>query len=202
MIDARARFSVLHEIAHYVLPRHQHALYLCDDADLAVNTQSVLEKEANAFATDLLFMGDRFTLEANSHQVCAATVKRLATKYDASFEATARRLVERNIRPCMLVVFRRESDRSIIDPDLPAKWVVRYSIASSAFSTFCFGEVQRGQVPVEIAAAVTADRRDIAASEMVEVPTKLTDGSVQVFQGEFFSNHHNIFCLLIPIGTA
>ncbi len=201
MRDQRIRFSILHEIAHYILPTHQHALYLCDDTDLAGMTQLVLEKQANAFAADLLFMGDRFTLEANSHQICAPTVKTLAIKYEASFEATARRLVERNIRPCMLAVFHRENSRSVVNPDLPTKWVLKYSIASSALSTSCLKEIHRAEVPAKIAAILTKTGHDIADSIIVDVPIKLPNGSTQPFQGEYFSNHHNIFCLLTPAGA-
>ena len=64
--ESKTRFSVLHEIGHFVLPKHQHKLYICDDQGLSLATRLVLEKEASEFAADLLFLGDRFSLEANS----------------------------------------------------------------------------------------------------------------------------------------
>ena len=70
-----ACFSVLHEIGNYVLPHHEHALYVCDDVGLSFATRLVMEKEANEFAANLLFLGDRFSVEANCRQIDAKTVK-------------------------------------------------------------------------------------------------------------------------------
>ena len=55
LTENKARFSVLHEIGHFVLPKHQHKLYICDDQGLSLATRLVLEKEASEFAADLLF---------------------------------------------------------------------------------------------------------------------------------------------------
>lgn len=196
--DRRTRFSVLHEIAHYVLPSHEHTLYVCDDVGLSFGSRLVLEREANDFAADLLFLGDRFSLEANSHPLSAASVKMLAAKYDASFEATARRLVERNFRPCMLVVFKSQPGLSRVDVEGAAEWAVRYCVASPKFKTRYFEKVS-GAVPAEIAAVVTQTGRDIADSCPceLEIPCVNSGGMIPM-QAEFFSNTYNIFCLLTP----
>jgi hypothetical protein len=194
--DKRARFSVLHEIAHYALPNHQHRLYLCDEAGLGFNARLSLEKEANEFAADLLFQGDRFTLEVNSHPISATTVKSLAGKYKASFEATARRLAERSLRPCMLVVFEAGTDAKI-NLDLPQTWTNRYSIPSPRFKADYCAAVE-GKVPVDVAAALANPGRDIADSETREVGVEGLSGTASLFHAEFFSNTYNIFCLLTP----
>ena len=136
--ESRTRFSVLHEIGHFVLPKHQHKLYLCDDQGLNLSARLVLEKEASEFAADLLFLGDRFSLEANSLPISALTVKELATKYRASFEATARRLVEKSFQSCMLVAFKQESAQSRIDVHQLPIWSVKYCIASPSFQNAIF----------------------------------------------------------------
>jgi len=87
--DSRRRFSVLHEIGHFILPNHEHKLYMCDDVGLSFATRLTLEQEASGFAAGLLFQGNRFTLEANSQPVSASVVKELAEKFQASYEATA-----------------------------------------------------------------------------------------------------------------
>ena len=50
--ENKTRFSVLHEIGHYVLPKHQNALFVCDDQGLNLSTRLVLEKEASEIAAD------------------------------------------------------------------------------------------------------------------------------------------------------
>lgn len=197
--DKRARFSALHEIAHYVLPDHRNAFYLCDEEGLGSSPRLSFEKEANSFAADLLFMGDLFAIEANSMEVSAACVKALAEKYRASFEATARRLVERNYRPCMLIVFERETGPNAIDLDQAPRWTDRYSIASVPFGARYFTTVH-GCVPSEVAAAMELNR-DIADSMCVDLhipPRALAVAAPVLFRAEFFTNTFNVFCLLRP----
>ena len=193
----RTRFSILHEVGHYVLPEHEGRSYVCDEACLTYRTRLTLEKQANDFAASLLFKGERFTLEANSHEVNPKTVKELAQKYQASFEATARRLVERNLRACMLVVFKK-SGRSVIDDDLEPQWEVRYCAASARFKNEFFASLQ-GQLPPDLAASLMSTSRDIADSHPVEVEIPGGTGDVFQFKAELFSNQHNIMCFLSPI---
>jgi hypothetical protein len=196
--ENRARFSVLHEIGHYVLPHHEHALYLCDDIGLTYATRLVMEKEANEFAADLLFLGDRFCAEANSRPISAATVKELAMRYRASFEATARRLVEKNFRPCMFVSFKQEDHRQSIDVDAVANWEVRYCVASAPFKTIYFEKVT-GRAPPDAVAAVTQPGRNIASSYVCEIAVADRQANEsRNFRAEFFSNTYNVFCLLTP----
>ena len=199
--ENQSRFSILHEIAHYVLPSHQKKLYVCDDKDLDISTQYSIEKEANDFAADLLFMGDRFILDANSERICADTVKKLAEKYKASFESTARRLVTKNIRPCMLLVFRVINDRYAINTNLSKKWIVHYCISSKAFKTKYFSSA-RGEVPDEVVAQLTEQTRDI--SDSIKTERSITihkTGKKSDFTVEYFYNQYNIFALLVPKHT-
>ena len=196
--ENRTRFSVLHEVGHFVLPHHEHTLYVCDDVGLGFSSRLVMEKEASEFAADLLFLGDRFSLDANSRPISALSVKEFATKYRASFEATARRLVEKNFQPCMLAVFKKEPGQGIDDLNDQPSWSVRYCVASALFKTRYFERVS-GTVPQEVAAAVTEPGRDIAESHIDEVSVRSASrqDSLQ-FWGEFFSNTFNIFCFLRP----
>ncbi|OAI47802.1 hypothetical protein AYO44_08895 [Planctomycetaceae bacterium SCGC AG-212-F19] len=194
--EKRTRFSVLHEIGHYVLPHHEHTLYVCDDIGLSFATRLVMEKEANEFAAELLFLGDRSSVEANSRQINSKTVKDLATQYRASFEATARRLVEKNFRPAMLIVFKKAE---ILDENVTPNWTVRYCIASPTFKTTYFEKVN-GAVPPEAVAVVTQQGRDIADGYVTEIAVSGRGGADKVlFRAEFFSNTYNIFCLLTPV---
>ena len=199
LIPARVRFSVLHEVAHYVLPNHQYELFLCDEAALAGRTDRVLEMEANELAADLLFQGDRFTFEANSLPITAATIKSLKTKYDASFESTARRLAEKSMRPCMLIVFKRPDDASRIDLDAPSVWRVRYCAASPSFGARFFTAVE-GAVPSAVALQLMQPGRDFADGVAVELGVETRKGEAARFNAEFFYNQYNVFAILTPSG--
>jgi len=191
--EKRMRFSVCHEIAHYVLPNHQHSLYLCDNKGLSFSTQLILEKEANEFAVDLLLIGDSFTLESNSQKISAEVVKQLGEKYKVSFEVIARRLVEKSFKPCMLVVFEKEAGRSRIDPDIEQNWQVRYCIASPPFKTQYFTQVQ-GKAPPDVVVQLSTLNTDIADSIHKKIPIKPFR-----FDAEFFTNKYNIFGFFVPV---
>ena len=195
--ERRARFSVLHEIGHYVLPHHEHMLYVCDDAGLSHTTRLVMEKEANDFAADLLFLGDRFAVEANARQIDVKNVKDLAIKYRASFEATARRFVENNFRACMLIAFKSEHQRGAVDVDAIPNWTVRYCVASPSFKTTYFEKVN-GTVPPEAVVAVTRPGGDIRDTFDCELDIAAPGGKESRFRAQFFYNRYNIFCLLMP----
>jgi Zn-dependent peptidase ImmA (M78 family) len=195
--ERRTRFSVLHEIGHYVLPNHEHTLYVCDDAGLSNTTRLVLEREANEFAADLLFLADKFAVEANTRTISARTIRELATKYKASFEATARRFIQKNFRDCMLVVFKHEEGNCASDIAAQSTWTVRYCIASPTFKTRYYEKIY-GTVPEEAVTTVTAPGRDIADSYTIEVQIKNQSAEIKAFQAEFFYNTYNIFCLLTP----
>ena len=200
MIPVRERFSILHEVAHYILPNHHYKLFLCDEAALAGNSNLMLENEASVVAADLLFQGDRFTLEANSHPITASTVKLLADKYNASYEATARRLAEKNLRPCMLLSFQREeTDERRINLDVKPLWRIRYCIGSPTFVTRYFPRAQ-GTLDPEEAAIITQPGKDIAESITTELSIKGPKEMTWRFQAEFFSNQYNIFGFLTVAG--
>jgi Zn-dependent peptidase ImmA (M78 family) len=195
--EKRTRFSVLHEIGHYVLPNHEHTLYVCDDAGLSNTTRLVMEREANEFAADLLFLADKFSVEANTRPISARTIKEIATKYKASFEATARRFIQKNFRDCMLVVFKHEEGSCAPDIDAQSIWIVRYCVASPTFKTKYYEKIS-GTISPEAVAMITAPGHDIADSYRTEINIKNQSGGLNVFQAEFFYNTYNIFCLLTP----
>ena len=126
------------------------------------------------------------------------TIKELATKYRASFEATARRLVEKSFQACMLVVFKQDATRARIDAAQTPAWSVRYCVASPLFRAQYFTGVQ-GVVSPDVAAAVAQPGRDIADSLVCDVSlTSPTERAELPFRAEFFYNQWNIFCLLTP----
>ena len=132
----QARFSMFHEIGHYVLPDHVASIMLCSKSDMSYLTQRLHEKQANTFAVNLLFHGKRFTQQANSHAITARSVAELANDYQASFEATVRRLVEKNIRPCMLIVYEKRRMWKMWEEG----WDIQYYVQSPAFQHRFIGQ--------------------------------------------------------------
>jgi hypothetical protein len=99
----RQRFTEAHEIGHDALPWHQAAYFGEDSTTLSPDTNAVLESEANAFASELLFGAGRFNREADQWAPALDVPLNLAPAYQTSVHATLRRYVEWSERPLALI---------------------------------------------------------------------------------------------------
>ena len=193
----RNRWSVFHEIAHFVLPEHLEKIFLDDDRTLNIWTRSRLEREANSLAAELLFQGNRFTEESLDLPLSCRTVFDLAPRFDASYESAIRRYVERHVLPCAAIVYDRV--RSLPGEDIAdQRYRVHYTVASAPFKKKFFS-------------AVTTDSDFARGSEIFQVhgsenignviETPLTvqkhGGGEWVFDSELFTNSYKIFQLVI-----
>lgn len=86
--DTRRRFTVAHEIAHFVLHTNLIGDGLVDDALYRSGLSSLLETEANRFAADIL-MPMRLVREATEKET---SIIELAKKFNVSDQAMAVRL--------------------------------------------------------------------------------------------------------------
>jgi hypothetical protein len=197
----RARFTTMHEVGHYVLPNHQNDLYICDDQDLSFEAMIETEQEANAFAAELLFKGDHFTRQANSCDVTPESIKTLALRFDASFEATARRFVERNARACSLATFAPAPGGGVIDTSRPGRWRHRYTISSAEFRTRYFRSLL-GEVPAAVVKQLVVPGRDFAESINDEITVAAATGEEHRLRVSFFTNQHCVFGLVQPAATG
>jgi len=193
----RARFSALLEIAHYVLPAHQNSMYLCDNKGMSHRTHLTIEKTANDFAADMLFKGGMFSIDLAAMGISVNTITALAAKYQASFEATARRLTERSLQPVMLAVFKNTSGATRTGSDTSPTWNVKYCITSPTFKSRFFTEIN-GAAPSDLAAELTSSYRDINDSITRTIDINTSSGQPHQFKAEFFYNQYNIFALLTP----
>lgn len=198
--DPRKKFTILHEIGHYVLPEHHRKSFICDHKYFSHNAYIAAEKEANEFAAEMIFKGDKFTIDANSSAVAVSTIKKLKFKYDVSFESTARRFVEKNTNPCAMAVFAAPNDEQA-KKNKTGNWNKRYVVASLNFKNKFFSDL-RGKVPEDVLRELGADRglesRDIAdtVDRICEVGNGLKEKHSMVFS--FFTNHHSVFALIQP----
>jgi hypothetical protein len=99
----RRRFTHGHELGHKAMPWHQGAYYLDDDATLDPRARAELEREANAFAAELLFGVDRFTEMTDSRAVSLAVPLELSTRFATSGHAAMRHYVAHASRPIALL---------------------------------------------------------------------------------------------------
>ena len=101
--ESRQRFIALHETGHGTLP-WQRDLCLDDDETLSSDVKEEFEREANVFASEVLFQQEVFEEEASKLELTIKTPLALSRKFGASAQATARRYVERSPKRCAALV--------------------------------------------------------------------------------------------------
>jgi hypothetical protein len=99
-------FLKLHEVAHAVLPWQRKLFVVAEDCSMTIAPEiaDLFEREANAFAVEVLFQLDTFSEEANDYDFDILVPVRLAKRYGASIYAAIRRYVTGNPRACMVLV--------------------------------------------------------------------------------------------------
>lgn len=99
----RNNFVFGHELGHWHMPWHRALLYKCTQFDLALSTQRQLEQQANFFSSEINFLGNIFFNYLQSSPLTIKHILQLSDTFEASIEATLRRAVETEIRPCVLI---------------------------------------------------------------------------------------------------
>ena len=143
----RRKFSILHEVGHFVLPGHldnieKEAMLLDDARSLSDFSVVTVETEANRFAADCIFQLNRFQDDVSNVSLEWASISRMANVYDASLVSTARRWIKESLGTCALLVFVPLEIGEIVTLNYS------YSITSQTFrqkyfarlSKFTFGE--------------------------------------------------------------
>lgn len=108
---ARRPFVKLHEVGHGTLP-HQTSMYaLMHDCNqtLEDDIKDLFEREANVFASEVMFQGDVFEEHALASAFNLKNAMTLATQFGASNYSTFRRYVNVNPTACCLVVVEPEA---------------------------------------------------------------------------------------------
>lgn len=134
--DSRKTFVLYHEVIHRITPWQHIFRTEDDDFTLSSDCSTLFESEANYGAAEILFQCDRFETEARDYGISIASALYLSQKYAASRHSSLRRFVERNHRPCLLMILKATSRENA---DGATSFFVSYSIPSRPF-TLKFGE--------------------------------------------------------------
>ena len=193
----RHRWSVFHEIAHFVLPEHLDKIFLDTDKTLSLWTKKRMEREANRLAADLVFQGNRFTEEALDLPMSCRTVLELAPRYDASYESAMRRYVERHVIPCAVIVYEKAAN-AIGDDIEDARYKIHYTVTSAPFRRQYFAgvktasELTRGSDIFQVHGSW-----NIGNIVETELSVERTEEQPWKFQTEIFTNGYKIFQFII-----
>ena len=199
----RIPFIKLHEVGHGSIP-HQSKLYsLMHDCQKTLDPEisDLFEREANVFASEMLFQGYVFSEQAHEQEFGLKTAMALAKQFGASNYSTFRRYVTTSPRACCLVVL----EQVVTDGWGNFRAEVRRVVPNESFA--------RMHAPEALAHAVTAQHplwglipRGKKQRMVSPQGLFLTDRNVARREciGESFNNSHQILILLMDIeaGTS
>jgi hypothetical protein len=106
LIEVKKRFVRLHESAHGFLPWQRPLYAVVEDCDKSLDPDAadLFDREANVFASEVLFQLDAFRDMAEGRPFEVWTPVRLAKSFNASIYASMRQYVSKNHRACAVVV--------------------------------------------------------------------------------------------------
>jgi hypothetical protein len=118
----RQRFTIGHELGHFLLPLHRQASFHCSADDISSRSNKDWEREANQFSAELLMPNVLLKQRVHpSAKFSLSDVIQIKDEFETSFESTARRIVELSEQACA-VVYSKDN-------------LVRYSIYSKYFKS-------------------------------------------------------------------
>lgn len=113
----RQRFSLGHEIGHWINDRGKNLSYRCTNSDMRQHTLSrhdfkqQKEVRANRFAAELLMPSYLLKRYLPAREISVSTVNYLSQLFDVSRTSASIRLVEVSDLPCMLVCWDKQGRR-------------------------------------------------------------------------------------------
>jgi hypothetical protein len=151
----RRRFTIAHEVAHFVLPNHNHDDCLCKSSTIeswrkdAVRSQ---EYDANRFASELLLPAKTLYPLVNKKNLTLFDVKSLAFQFNASLTATAVKSVEVTEEACALVCSVRHEVKWVCRSESFRHFIPRMRLGNDSLAERLF----RGSSELELEGEVLA----------------------------------------------
>ncbi|MBX3525837.1 MAG: ImmA/IrrE family metallo-endopeptidase [Rhodoblastus sp.] len=199
MMAVKKRFVGFHEAAHGFLPWQRPMYALVEDCERALDgaTAELFDREANVFASEVLFQLDTFHEMASSKAFEIWTPVRLASRFNASNYAAIRQYVSKNDRACAVVVLNMPEPV----PGVGFRATLRRPIQSERFTQF-FGDYPWKDIYTpddDIGALIPVGKRRASGKRSLG----LTDanGVLHDCVAESFSTGHQVFVLIHAVKT-
>jgi len=192
-------FLTLHEIAHLTLPWQNTAYKIVEDCEktLSPEVSDNFDKEANAFASEVLFQSDSFTKDALQHEFSILVPVNLKTKYGSSIYAAIRRYVFCSDKACGVIVL--EMPQLVEGKGLVSK--LRRFVSSPKFDIL-FGEIvwqEEFTSGDPIGACIPVGKRRMSGKH--EIYLKDRNGYNQFCVLEAFTQTYQVFILIHAVRT-
>ena len=188
--QARTRFSIAHELGHFELHRRLTPSQVCDMRALndwyQRSEAQCRETEANEFAAEFLMPAQFMRPDIYGERPSLQLLDRLATKYQTSLLATARRFIDLTTDACAVILFKPDIVQTVWRSELFEQQ--RFWIDSKLDPrSFAWAAASGKEMPDQ--------PREVGASCWLNVPSYFADEPV-LEQSRFFNGISLGVCLL------
>lgn len=128
--DSKKTFVTYHEVIHKIATWQHIQCTEDDDLTISMECETLFESEANYGAAEIIFQCEAFENEAKDFELSIPSALYLAQKYDSSRHSALRRFVERNHRPCLLLILKQTRRQNA---DGAMSFYISYAIPSDSF---------------------------------------------------------------------
>lgn len=194
LINVRQRFVRLHESAHGFLPWQRPMYALVQDCDNALDpdTADLFDREANTFASEVLFQLDTFSSMAEGKPFELKTPIGLSKTFNSSIYSAIRQYVSKNHRTCVVVVLNMPE----FEAGVGFRATLRRVVMSESFKGMFSGRVwaQAYTPDDDIGRLVPVGGR--RASEKRQIGLVDMNGTLHDCIAEAFTNKYQVFVLI------
>ncbi len=193
--EPKHRWIEAHEISHSITEWHKHFLLGDNSQTLDPACHAMIEAEANYGAGRLLFLQDKFSIDARDVSVSFNSILQLHKRYGNSILSTFWRMIEERDpqQPVAGIVSIHPQHPTVGEHNGPNPW--RYFIRSAAF------RLRFGNIPPDALYAAVVD----GASHRKNGPVASFEWVVQdlggnrwQFEGHSFSTGHALLTIAVP----
>ncbi|MGP0061095.1 MAG: ImmA/IrrE family metallo-endopeptidase [Beijerinckiaceae bacterium] len=199
LMAVKKRFVRLHESGHGFMPWQRPMYALVEDCEKSLDPEAadIFDREANVFASEVLFQLDTFHEMAEGERFEIWTPIRLAKKFDASIYASVRQYVSKNHRACAVVVLNTPE---LIEGD-GFRATLRRAIQSQSFTEF-FGTYSWKDAYTpddEIGVFIPLQGRRSSGKRSLRLVDR--NGDRHECVAESFTQTHQVFILIHAVKT-
>ena len=194
----KQRFVMLHEAGHGFLPWQRTMYELVEDCEQALDPEAaeLFDREANVFASEVLFQLDTFAEMAADHEFQIWTPIKLSKKFNASLYASIRQYVAKSDRCCVVLVLNPPKlSKGGFEATL--RRVVPSASFARTFSTYPWPNVYTPADP--FGALVPLGNRKSSGKRNLFL--KDSDGNHHECIAESFTQTYQVFILIHAVGS-
>lgn len=196
LAKAKQVFLKLHEAGHATLP-HQRKMYaVVEDGEKEIDpfVAELFDREANVFATEVLFQLDGFIREAEQYDFGLRAALKVGGKYGASKYSAIRQYVSKNRNPCLVLIL----NPPVLEAGVGFRAELRRVVVSPSFKA-AYGDIQLPPVFTpddSIGAMVPTGGRRMSSQRRITFTDQ--NGHPHNWVAEAFTTPYQVFVLAIP----